>query len=70
MSDTPGVEAEVAALVGLVEARHGHRLTPEQLAEIRVIVQGMVEGLRALRRVPLTNADEPWPPFAAWRAEP
>ncbi len=64
------VEAEIAVLIGLVRCRYGDRLSAEQLDGVRKGVQGIVEGARSLRAVVLKNADEPFQPFAPFRAEP
>jgi hypothetical protein len=42
-----------------VRARYGHRLTPEELEGVRTSLAGIVDGVRALRAVPLENADGP-----------
>ena len=68
MPETPNPEA--VALFALVANRYGSRLTTEQLDEIKKMVEGQVEMARALRAVRLTNADEPFQPFAAYRGEP
>lgn len=60
---------EVDARLAIVRARYGVRLTPEQLAEIRTVVEGLVKGARAMRAIRLGNSDEPVPRFAAFRAD-
>ena len=60
---------EVEARLALIRARYGARLTPEQLAEIRTMVEGLVKGARAMRAVPLRNSDEPALSFAPFRAD-
>lgn len=65
MPETPNPEA--VALFALVVNRYGSRLTAEQLDEIKKMVEGQVEMARALRAVRLTNADEPYQHFAAYR---
>ncbi len=65
MTERPDPEAE--ALVALLEARYGSRLTPEQLGEIQKMVVGQLEAARALRRVKLSNAAEPFQSFAPYR---
>ena len=62
-------QAEIDALMDLVRRRYGDRLDAEQLEGVRKGVQGVVEGARALRAVVLRNADEPFQPFAPFRAE-
>ena len=67
---TDPIPAEVDALVALVTSRHGSALDPEQLADLRRLVRGLVEGMRALRAAPVSPSDEPYPPFAPLRLEP
>ena len=67
MPETPNPEA--VALFALVANRYGSRLTTEQLDELKKMVEGQVEAARALRAVRLTNADEPFQPFAAYRSD-
>jgi hypothetical protein len=67
MPETPNPEA--VALFALVANRHGSRLTSEQLDEIKKMVEGQVEMARALRAIRLTNADEPFQHFAAYRSD-
>ena len=70
MSEPATPDPEADALFEIVRQRYGDRLTPEQLDEVRQIVQAQVEAARALRAMRLTNADEPMQPFAPYRAEP
>ena len=65
MTERPDPEAE--ALVALLEARYGSRLTPEQLDEIQKMVVAQLEAARALREVKLGNAVEPFQSFAPYR---
>ena len=67
MPETPNPEA--VALFALVANRYGSRLTTEQLDEIKKMVEGQVEAARALRAVRLSNADEPFQHFAAYRSD-
>ena len=67
MAETPDPETD--ALFEIVRQRYAARLTPEQLVALRKIVGGQVEAARALRAVRLTNADEPFQRFAAYRRE-
>jgi hypothetical protein len=60
---------EVEARLAIVRARYGARLTPEQLAEIRTVVEGLVKGARSMRAIPLRNSDEPVAPFTPFRAD-
>ena len=65
----PEFAAEVDELFALVRRRYGARLTAEELEGVRKAIQGLVEGARALRAVRLGNADEPFQPFAPFRAD-
>ena len=67
MPETPNPEA--VALFSLITQRYGSRLTTEQLDELKKMVEGQVEMARALRAVRLTNADEPFQPFTAYRSD-
>lgn len=70
MSEPAKPDPEAAALFEIVRQRYGDRLAPEQLDEVRKIVQAQLEAARALRAVRLTNADEPMQPFAPYRTDP
>jgi hypothetical protein len=61
--------AEIDLRLALVRHRYGDRLTPEQLDALREAVQGLVEQVAALRKVRLTNADEPLQRFSPFRAD-
>src|SRR4030095_13230439 len=67
MAETP--DPETAPRFETVLQRYGARLTGEQLDDLRKIVRGQVDAARALRAVRLTNGDEPFQPFDAYRAE-
>ena len=80
MSDTKPDEAQtdrapgadeplVDALLGVVIARYGGRIGPEQIGRLRESVRGLREAAAALYAYPLTNADEPDQVFAAYRGE-
>jgi hypothetical protein len=69
MSEAAKPDGEAEALFETVRRRYGDRLTPAQLEELRKIVATQVEAARALRAVPLTNADEPMQPFVPYRVE-
>lgn len=70
MSETTKPDPEADALFEIVRQRYGDRLAPEQLDDVRKIVEAQVEAARALRAMRLTNADEPMQPFAPYLAEP
>jgi len=59
---------EVERLFALVRDRYGSRLSPAQLSELRKVVDGIVQTMRALRAVRLQNSDEPFQPFVPYRA--
>jgi hypothetical protein len=67
MPETPN--PEVVTLFALVANRYGDRLTAEQLGEIKKMIEGQVEVARALRAVKLSNADEPFQAFTAYRRD-
>jgi hypothetical protein len=53
----PGAEAR--ALAGALEARYGSQLAPGDLATITEQIQGSLDRADRLRKVDLTNGDEP-----------
>ena len=65
----PDITGEVEALLSIVRARYGERLTPEQIEGVRQSIEASVTAARALRAVRLDNADEPAAPFVPYRAE-
>jgi hypothetical protein len=66
----PGPDAsEVELRLALLRFRYGDRLDPAQLDDLRRTVQGIVEQVRALRAVPLANADEPSARFVPVRGD-
>ncbi len=67
MAETPDPETDT--LFEIVRQRYGARLTGEQLDDLRKIVRGQVDAARALRAVRLTNGDEPFQRFAAYRSD-
>jgi hypothetical protein len=69
MSEPEHGEREVELRLSLLRLRYGDRLSAEQLDDLRRTVQGIVAQVRALRAVPLANADEPLPRFTAFRAD-
>jgi len=67
MAETPDPETDT--LFEIVRQRYGARLTGEQLDDLRKIVRGQGDAARALRAVRLTNGDEPFQRFAAYRSD-
>ena len=63
MSEPESARSEAEILFSLVRDRYGDRLAPEELEAVRAGVVAMVEAARALRAVPLDNADGPLLPF-------
>jgi hypothetical protein len=57
---TPEAPSPVAeALTEVVRIRWGARLSGEQLGEIAKALDGRLRGAEAMKKIPLTNADEP-----------
>src|SRR5512132_3677022 len=57
---TPEAPSSVAeALTEVVRIRWGKHLSGEQLGEIAKALDGRLRGAEAMKKVPLTNADEP-----------
>lgn len=61
----PSVDAQMAALV----ARFGDRLSPSQREQVRGHVAALAGSGRTMRRVPLTNADEPDASYVPYRRD-
>lgn len=49
--------------LAIIKARHGDRLTPQQLEEIKKAIEAQLEASKQLHIIPLDNGDEPYPPF-------
>ena len=49
--------------LAIIKARHGDRLTPQQLKEIKKAIEAQLEASKQLHSTPLENGDEPYPPF-------
>jgi hypothetical protein len=69
MGTDPAADARVEAMIGLVTARYGDRITPEQMERVREGVKGLSDAMAALYAYPLTNADEPDATFFAVQGE-
>jgi hypothetical protein len=69
MSAPAADPGEVDRLLRLIRQRYGERLTDAQLDGVRRALETLVEQVTALRRAPLTNADEPLTRFSPFRAD-
>jgi hypothetical protein len=69
MSEPGPAEREVELRLSLLRLRYGDRLSAEQVDDLRRTVEGIVAQVRALRAVPLVNADEPLPRFVPLRGD-
>jgi len=59
-ASTPEAPSSVAeALTEVARIRWGRHLSGEELGEIATAVDGRLRGAEAMKKVPLTNADEP-----------
>jgi hypothetical protein len=52
-----------------VRDRWGDRLSADDLAQLRHVVEGLVGAAQEVRRVPLTNADAPLDGFVPLRVQ-
>jgi hypothetical protein len=66
----PSATPELDALFALVDRRYGSRLSPAEREGVRLALQSIIEGARALRAVRLSNDDEPFQPFVPFRSDP
>lgn len=57
--DAGDQEAIIEAMLAMVLAQHGQRLSAEQTEEVRTAVRELVEAGERLARFPLENSDEP-----------
>jgi hypothetical protein len=69
MTEPGSAEREVELRLSLLRLRYGDRLSAEQVDDLRRTVEGIVAQVRALRAVPLVNADEPLPRFVPLRGD-
>ncbi len=60
-------KVEVEALFSLIREKYGDRLTDEQLQEVKTNVVRIVETSMDLRKVKLSNWDEPFSVFKPYR---
>jgi hypothetical protein len=68
MSDPAPDRDEIERRLAMVLGRYGRRLDSDQVQALRWAVETIVEQATALRRVPLSNSDEPIPRFVPFRA--
>jgi hypothetical protein len=69
-SEPQPAKAEPAELVlELVKQLYPRNLDDEKLGQIRAQIEQQMARSTVLGAFPLTNADEPAPVFAAWRAD-
>jgi hypothetical protein len=64
-----GGDEELETIWTAIRQRHGAGLGEPELADLRRSVEGLVDLVRALRRVPLANAVAPLETFAPHRAD-
>ncbi|MFN8557014.1 MAG: hypothetical protein U0531_06580 [Dehalococcoidia bacterium] len=69
MNDATGSEPAIDATMALLRARYAGRFGAEDEARLREQVRALRQAAEAVTAVPLTNADEPATPFAAWRED-
>jgi hypothetical protein len=61
------MDSETETLFNLVKERHGDRIAPEELEEVRKAVERIVETSKELKEVELGNWDEPFSVFKPYR---
>jgi len=69
MSDEKSTESEAEHLFNMVKGRYGDRLGPEELDEVRKMVESNLKAAHALRAVRLDPGDEPFLVFTPYRKE-
>lgn len=67
-NSSPPPQSEEDLYLALVKQLDPQRLQPEHLKKIRDDIAAQLVRSKRLSNFPLTNADEPAPVFAAWRA--
>jgi len=58
---------ELELLFQLVRGKYGDRLTPSELDDLRKNIGNILENAAALRKVKLSNSDEPFTVFKPYR---
>ena len=66
---SPFDERQIDLRLETILARFPGRYDDDQIADIRKRIAATVDDARALRAVPLTNADDPAGPFVPYRAD-
>jgi hypothetical protein len=70
MADEPKpTNPSIEPYTALVQALHGEHVDPDHEAHVAKQVASLRASIRKIESVPLTNADEPAPRFAAYRAD-
>jgi hypothetical protein len=63
------MNSEADTLFSLVKEKHGDRIAPEELEEVRKAVEKIVKTSMELREVELGNWDEPFSVFKPYRRD-
>jgi hypothetical protein len=63
------MDSEAETLFNLVKEKHGDRIAPDELEEVRKAVERIVESSMELREVELGNWDEPFSVFKPYRRD-
>ena len=69
MADEQHATPESEALMHLIRQCYGHRMTLEELEEVRKGVEGITQAAAALRVVRLNQSDEPFSLCVPYRQE-
>jgi len=63
------MDSEAETLFTLVKEKHGDRIAPDELEEVRKAVERIVESSKELREFELGNWDEPFNVFKPYRRD-
>ena len=63
------MDSEAETLFSLVKEKYGDRLAPDELEEVRKVLERIVESSQELREFKLDNWDEPFSVFKPYRRE-
>jgi len=69
VSDTNQTENDGNFLYDMLKRRYGERLNPEELAEVKKVVENIRKAADKLRSVKLQNSDEPPALFIPYRKD-